>query len=869
MPDVLESESIEQMWLKVTVSGKHIAIGTAYRPPWLDLDLFLDVLTDTISSFKKIDHYILLGDFNVNMLHCNESKTLKIIDFLKSLSLDQVITTPTHFTCNSETLIDLVCTDLHPKSITVEPYRSTYGHSVIKCQYHIKREKIRPYIIKFRPIKHICEPVLQNDLCKVDWSSVESLATVNEMVETFSEHIIALFDKHAPVKTCVIKEPSHPWITDNIKIMMKLRDDALSKYRKYKTETKKAYYQQLKSMVVTSLFYEKIAYFKFNINNKINNPQILWKNIKSTVLPRKQTCQLPPQFSCPDCINLHFLNVPGTTAVNLSYITYYEFHRHSKGVFSLAPVSQGEISKCILSLKSDAEGYDGINLRMLLMTLPHTLKTITHIINTSIQTSTFPETWKKAIILPLPKTPIPSTMKDLRPISILPCLSKVIEKVVCRQLTDYIEKYNLLPMQQSGFRKRHSTATALLDVTDNILSAQDKGMCTLMVLLDYSRAFDSINIPLLLSKLHYYGFDYNTILWFHSYLNNRQQCVKLRLNDGNCVVSDFKPLVSGVPQGSILGPVVFVLYTANISMCIKKCKFHIYADDTQLYISFYPKDYVNALAALNEDLERIAHWSENNSLVLNPDKTKYMLFGTKKQIKSLPSSLNIRLMGKSIERVEEARNLGLYVDSNLRYEKHISETVRNCFFRLKTLYRVRPYLSEDLRVHLVESLVLSRLNYADIVYGPRLLSRTDRLLQRVQNACARYCFNIPPRTHVTPFLNEHGMLKVKSRRKYHLACLMFGVIKFNRPVYLCDKLCWMANNRNVKSRNCAQQLAIPLHRSAAFRGSFRYAASKIWNNLPPPIRQCNNIGTFKKHLRQYLIEAQRKLDGVISNVSFI
>lgn len=506
---------------------------------------------------------------------------------------------------------------------------------------------------------------------------------------------------------------------------------------------------------------------------------------------------------------------------------------------------------------------------MLLLTLPHSLEALTAIVNASISTSTFPDKWKVAIVRPLPKCSNPADIKDLRPISILPCVSKIMEKVVSYQLAEFLEVNKILPEVQSGFRKFKSTATALLDVTDNVIASQDEGMCTLLVLLDFSRAFDSINISLLLSKLSYYGLDPAAVRWFDSYLSNRQQYVELRQTSGEPLCSSLTENKRGVPQGSILGPILFILYAADITKCIKNSRYHIYADDLQVYFHFRPRDLSDALQKLNEDLTGIANWAENNCLLLNASKTKFIVLGGKQQLALLPNNIGITLMGEPIERVCEARNLGLIVDEGLRFENHVANSVRNCFYRLKTLYKLRPYLSEDLRIQLVESLVLSKLNYSDTVYGPRLLSRTQRLIQRVQNACARFCFYIPSRCHVTPFLNKHYALKMKSRRKLHLACLLFSVVNFKNPSYLYDKLKWVTEYRQCSSRHGSQQLSIPRHRTANFTGAFRYAASKCWNNLPPPIRSQKSLHSFKHHLKKYLLDAQRHHGNINVDQSFI
>jgi hypothetical protein len=334
--------------------------------------------------------------------------------------------------------------------------------------------------------------------------------------------------------------------------------------------------------VTKALYYEKVAYFKYNINNEIKNPNQLWKNLKSTLLPKNEP-DLPFYFNDPNAINRHFLCLPCTAQTSISQLTHFEFLRFNKSVFRLEPVTSEKIITIIRGLKSNAMGCDGISLDMILMTLPNTLDIITKLVNTSLLTSSFPDAWKQAIVRPLPKVTNPTQLKDLRPVSLLPCLSKVIEKVVCLQVTEYIEKNNILPDVQSGFRKGRSTVTALLDVTDHMLCAQDQGMCTILVLLDFSRAFDCIDTKLLLSKLSYYGFDCSAIKWFDSYLANRSQHVKLTLSDGSSLISESMKLSRGVPQGSILGPILFILYSADITTHIKQCKYHIYADDVQVY----------------------------------------------------------------------------------------------------------------------------------------------------------------------------------------------------------------------------------------------------------------------------------------------
>lgn len=612
----------------------------------------------------------------------------------------------------------------------------------------------------------------------------------------------------------------------------------------------------MKKYVNSALNSEKSAYFETYVNSNIKNPQILWKHVKELVQVKPKKDSNIPSYLCDvDALNAHFLDVPGRKHAPLSNLTYHEYHRHNDAVFELKLVSESVVEKAFNEIKSKAVGVDDISLDMLKLTKTKTLPIITHIINTSIETNVFPLMWQQALIKPIPKKENPLTFKDLRPISILPCMSKVLEKIVHYQIMEYLEANNILPEMQSGFRKHRSTVGGLTDVVDNILTSQDKGKGTILVLLDYSRAFDAINIPLLLSKLSYYGFSRRTVTWFDSYLRNRTQTVVLAKEDGSNYVSKCTSVSRGVPQGSILDPLLFILYCADIVKTIKYSNYHLYADDIQLYISFDPSDTQIAVEKINSDLARIVNWSEQNTLVLNPDKTKYMLLGTAKQVNKIEREnpvINVR--GKKIERVSEARNLGVIFDENLRFEKYINNTIANCFYRLKLLYRIRPYLSTELRIKLCETLVLSKFNYADAVYGPRLLSRSKSAIQRVQNACARFCWSIPARAHITPYLVKENILNMENRRRLHFACMLFDVIMSKAPSYLYKKLSWMGEGSTLyRTRSYMCKLSIPRNYTAAFRGSFKYSATKCWNNLPPPLLDSLTTRGFKKKYKFVLL----------------
>ena len=852
--------NIEQMWLTTQNSGRRILVGTAYRPQWVSLDVFIDAITDSITSFGACDYVVLLGDFNVNLLNSQGTDTIKMLQFIRSLDLNQVVTGPTHFSFGTETLIDLVCTDCSVTDISVSNITGSLGHAMVNVSIKISKTKIPPKVVTYRPIRSIDIGRFNEHLEAIDWESIYELDSVDAMVDTFNHCVTTLFDTHAPLKTVKIRESkSLPWVTDNVKLMIDLRNEAHTRSRRTGTERDRHQYKELRELVARSIFWEKRAYYNQLVNSQLGDSKKLWKNIKSKVIvnPTKSD-SLPESFSDPNLINAHFLRVPGSDVVQISDLTYYEYHRHSDAVFKLSPVSETEIAKYIRSMTSNAVGGDGITRDMLILTLPRTLAVITAIINRSISTGRVPRQWKHSLVTPIPKVDDPSDLKDLRPISILPYMSKILEKSIYSQLYGFVERNNILPSMQSGFRRGRGTVTALLDVTDNVLAEQDSGCGTVLTLLDFSRAFDCLNTSLLISKLAFYGIDRQSISWFDSYLTQRSQSVRLVGADGGVRISNACLVDRGVPQGSILGPLLFIIYSADLSKAIKHSRFHCYADDVQLYISAPPNDMKAALCKMGEDLDRIANWSDRNCLVLNAEKSKYLILGSKSQVQKIVSANpRVEIQGQHIASVHEARNLGLLFDSHLHFEGHLMRLVKSCFYRLRVLYKIRNLLSEDARIRLCETLILSILNYGDLVYGPRMLSGAQRLIQRVQNACCRFCFHVPPRSHITPFLDKASMLNMRSRRQLHLASLMFDVVNFARPDYLHRKLRFPTDfDSRYGTRAARPPLSTHMHRTAAFEGSFRHQATKCWNNVPPPLRDITVKKKFKQMYKLHLLQLQ-------------
>lgn len=424
------------------------------------------------------------------------------------------------------------------------------------------------------------------------------------------------------------------------------------------------------------------------------------------------------------------------------------------------------------------------------------------------------------------KKSVPETLNDFRPISILPVFSKILERIIYDQLKQHVQTNALLPHTQSGFRPGHSTVTALLDINDEYLAAIDKSMVTTAVMLDLTKAFDCLNHEMLLAKLHFLGLASNTIAWFRSYLSHRMQKVKVH----SLQMSDSLVVSSGVPQGSILGPILFSLYLSDLPGVIRHCKVHSYADDTQIYFSYPPTTVNESVAKINEDLSKISIWLNRQGLKLNCNKTVAITFRSARSAFE-DNLVQLFIDGEHINTKNTVRNLGVIFDCHLTFKEHVTKVVQSSFAKLKTLYQFKNVLSTETKLRLSNSLILSKIEYANVVYGPCLTERETYRLQKVQNSCVRFSAGVHRREHITPYLKMNNLLNMHQRWELRLLCLVYCVLKNGAPAYLRNKLIFRNQHHNAQLRFVANTLHIPRHATTLFKSSFSYLAAVLYNKI--------------------------------------
>lgn len=421
----VSSRDIEQLWLKLILKSQTLAIGVVYRPPNYDIGNFFDKLETTITDIiPTVDNILCLGEF--------------VTEVLESLGLVQMIKQPTRITDKTATLIDyaLVSNVNLVKEVGTKHVPEVSDHELVFLSLKIGHKQKKINYKTTRNFKNFNYAQFDSDLRSIPWNTIYELDDVDSKVGFLSDSINALLDIHAPFQTFRITKTYAPWLTNSIKAMMKDRDEALSKFKKTKNLQHWKDYKQLRNLVTRIVKHEKKIFCKINIE-KNKSTKNMWGNIRKIFHDHdKRDIQLPSNFDNVNLINDHFVNsIPGSTP-DEKIINYYKTNVKDKlqSQLEFETVDEIEVLKIITNIKNKSVGHDGINSTTLQLCLPFLLPHITHIVNKCLKNATFPTIWKKAHVIPVPKTPNPQQVNDLRPISILPTLSKILEKAIHIQI---------------------------------------------------------------------------------------------------------------------------------------------------------------------------------------------------------------------------------------------------------------------------------------------------------------------------------------------------------------------------------------------------------------------------------------------------
>jgi len=842
--------TIEEMWVRFRLGGRTIIVGVVYRPGG-DVNSFISNFENSLSTLITMgDEIICLGDFNINAFNVFSAAYSAFSTVLDSFCFKQLINEPTRITPYSSTLIDFVI--VHSDALVLESgvrdVRSLADHAVVYCVLDLELVPSAPVVRTFRDYRFFDLNNFNHDLINLPWNDILYIEDIDEKVGLFNNIISDLFDRHAPFTTRSFNKPFKPWYNENVHFLMNRRNNARRKYERTNDLQDLNYYRQLRNYTTYLQRHEKKAYLNSCFSS--GNIKDLWSNIRKFGIQSKKS-EIPEHLRNVDVINNYFVAAQNDSPAdeNLQFFYNNNIHHSVTDLFVFQLTTEEEILKIISSIKSDAVGADGIGIKMLSLCCPFIVKYLCHIFNTCLLLNVFPTCWKESYVIPIPKCSNVNDLSDLRPITILPLVSKIFEKVVSSQLYQHLLLFKILPETQSGFREGFSCSTALANLTDGILRNTDDGLVTALVLLDFSRAFDTINHNLLLSILHFIGLGEGPEALFASYLGDRQQRVVLP-----GVSSEAALIKSGVPQGSVLGPLLFLIYTAKLPNSIRFGSIHMYADDTQICHAITPQSPFDGIRQLESDVENLVVSAEMHNLNINPSKSSIIIFGNRVARNSVKDNVIISVNDAVIPVVDAVKSLGVYFDSELRFKLHITKCLQLGYSVLKLLYSSRYLLSQHIRKILCDSLVLSKLNYCDTVYHHCLDSRDHRRIQVLQNACLRFIYGVRRREHISPFLARSGWLCMRDRRELHVASFYHKILLEKSPPYLYNKIRFRTDVHNINIRH-RHFLTIPNHRLEIFKRSFSYRISCVYNNIPSDFKSLSVV-SFKRRLKSALLNGE-------------
>ena len=700
------NQLFESLFLKIkTKKDKFKIIGNIYRKPGTDAKEFNDRLEKMLdwifkdNTLKRADEIQILGDFNFDLLkHDKDISTSIFLDTMLNFGLLPLISLPTRLTAYSSTLLDNVFSNksqqLSFDSGLLYSYISdhlpifTISHELLpsKNESKMSRNMSKENIGKFK-----------NHLACTEWSEIFTQNNPKDSFSIFENKMNILFEKSFPLEKEKINKnnvPIEPWMTRALLVSRRTKNILARNRIKRPTPANISKYKTFFSIYRAALRKAKVNYYKSKFQDYANDIKKTWTTIRELLGScSKKGRAIPDIFvdggkayngysEITEGFNEFFSNVGSKLADKIppSTVNFKDFlPNQTQDKFVFANITEDMILDTTRKLKSKrSQGLDNISSYLLKEIMPIIVIQITYLFNVSIRSGYVPDSYKCAKIIPIFKSGDKSQFTNYRPISLLSSFSKLLEKIIAKQMIRYLNKFEILYPHQYGFRPGYSTTQPLIQFLDRIYSGLNKDVpeYTLGIFLDLKKAFDTTDHNILLKKLYNYGFKGESYDWFKSYLSNRTQYVSI---EG--VNSSIKTISCGVPQGSVLGPILFLLYINDMPRCTTLFT-SLFADDTGLFTS--SPDLNDLIQQTNSELSKVATWFTANKLTLNVSKTKYLIFRTKKMpISHLYTDLQIG--GEIIERVGEGcreetfKFVGLNLDEYVTWQSHVNTICKKSF----------------------------------------------------------------------------------------------------------------------------------------------------------------------------------------------
>ena len=854
---------IESLFIKFEINNYKVICGVVYHRPGSSNDEFINEMSNILEyAMQKCKYVYIMGDLNINLLNCTNRIPCNLIDLFHGYGIFSLINRPTRVNKDSCTLIDHIWSNCLDKfdcngiiHTNISDHFPVFSSFLLKDNMKGGDGETRQ--LSFRIFNDDNVNKFKAELGQITWDLVFNTDNADVAFDHFFLFFKSVFDKNFPIVTKVVNTNhlNKPFIDDEIKKLIKEKDRIHKKYLKRPITFNKQY-KLIRNKVNSLIKQKKNKYYREKLKNCSNDIKKTW-GIINEILHRKSDKQTSTSFNINNklvddptiiahAFNDYYVNVGSNLAqsieaVNISFEQYLGENSNTQLTFKL--VNCNDILAIVKDLKDSAPGFDDIPASIIKKVIPLIVEPLCHICNCSLQGGVFPSKLKLAKVVPIYKKDEKDKLIDYRPISILSVFSKIIERVACDQLIYYLETNELLSNTQFGFREGRSTTAAALNLTDQILSAFDENKFTIGIFLDLKKAFETVDHNILIHKLHHLGISNNNLNFFKDYLCNRLQYLKF-----NNYESDPMSIKFSVPQGSNLGPILFIIYVNDIKNCINNLNNLLFADDTCLFSS--GSNLNSLIDIINSELISVNNWLKANKLSLNVEKTSYIVFTRKKKIP--PDISDIEMDSFQLNRVTNIKFLGFNITYNLSWQMHIHYLI-NKIDKLKgILYITRKSLSQSSKVLIYYTLIYSNIIYGNILWGGAPKSLVNKLFIS-QKKIIRTIMNVNNREHTNALFLQLQMLKVN---EINILCTCVFVFKsLNGMVFPFDYFHFNFNfNSNYNLRN-SFNLRPPFAVSSQSQRTPKYYGCLQWNSLPSDVVNSNSLFTFKRKLKLYLLNS--------------
>ena len=818
----------------------------------------MQLLTQSLNQyFSKYDNIIALGDFNAEMPNTH------LQEFCAIFSLKNLIKEPTCFkSLENPTGIDHILTN-HPKSFqhsgTYETGLSDFHkltYTVLKMHYSKQQHKV----IKYRCYKKFDPDVFRSDLLK----ELSSINLKNDEFDEFKYLVFKVLEAHAPVKEKYIRYNQGPFMTNDLRKAIMNRSRLFNKFKKDNSEQNKWAYKKQRNLCVKLLKKAKRTFYNTLDVKKISDNKTFWKTIKpnfteKTIKDQKITLVendsvISEDSELAEVFSKYFENVVKNLNIQrpifsqehddpiANAITNFEQHpsilkikenRNVCSPFSFEPVSLDEITKETLNLDaSKATQKSDIPTKIIKQNQDIFSEFIFENVNNVIDTDIYPEQLKWADVKPAHKRGSRTDKENFRPVSILPNISKIYERCLFKQLTNYFK--DLFSKYQCGFRKGFSVANCLLPMIEKWRESLDQGGAYGVLLTDLSKAFDCLSHDLLIAKLHAYGLDIKSLRLMYSYLTNRKQRVKI-----NDTYSSWSEILFGVPQGSILGPLLFNIFICDLFLFISYFDITNYADDNTPYSA--NNNIVDVLNNLKLQANILDKWFKDNYMKANPGKYHLLLSATEET-----NTLNIEDICINSSKCEKL--LGINIDSNLTFETHVELLCKKASQKLNALLRVTWSLNFDQRKLLLNAFITSHFSYAPVVWmfhSRKLNNRINKIHERA--------LRLVYKDYTSSFddlLAKDNSFKIHQRNLQKLAIEIFKVKKGIAPAIM-NSVFELNDNPYSLRNDMAFFKSRNVHTVRYGIETASFVGPRIWNSLPQEIKESTSLQIFKSKIKSW------------------